>query len=64
MTVTISPELGADPRIVDLVIERYDEARRGEARMNCDLCIYRAPLPGYESRVGAPLPVHAHHHHD
>lgn len=60
--VVVGPELGPDPRIADLVLERFEEARRGEARMNCDLCIYRAPLPGYESRVGAPVSVHAHHH--
>lgn len=59
VSVVVGPELGADPRIADLVLERYEEARRGEARMNCDCCIYRTALPGYESRVGLPL---AHHH--
>ncbi len=53
-TVTVAPLLGADPGIVDLVWERYDEAAGGGVRMNCDCCIYRAPLPGYEPRVGAP----------
>jgi sirohydrochlorin ferrochelatase len=47
------PHLGADPRIAQLVLERYCEALAGEARMNCDLCIYRHALPGYE---------HKHHH--
>jgi cobalt/nickel transport system ATP-binding protein len=61
--VVVGPELGADPRIAGLVLERYHEARRGEARMNCDCCIYRAPLPGYESRVGAPIALHHHHEH-
>lgn len=60
VSVVVGPELGPDVRLADLVLERYDEARRGEVRMNCDCCIYRAPLPGYESRVGAPV---AHHHH-
>lgn len=58
-TVHVGAELGPDPRIADLVLERYDEARRGEARMNCDCCVYRVALPGYESKVGAPV---AHHH--
>lgn len=62
VSVTVGPELGADVRIADLVLERYEEARRGEARMNCDCCIYRTALPGYEARVGAP--VHLHHHHE
>lgn len=59
VSVVVGPELGGDPRIADLVLERYDEARRGEARMNCDCCIYRVALPGYESKVGLPV---AHHH--
>jgi cobalt/nickel transport system ATP-binding protein len=62
VSVVVGPELGPDVRIADLVLERYEEARRGEARMNCDCCIYRAPLPGYESRVGAPVVLHAHAH--
>jgi sirohydrochlorin ferrochelatase len=64
VSVVVGPELGPDKRIASLVLERYDEARRGEARMNCDCCIYRVPLPGYETRVGAPVALHAHHHHD
>jgi cobalt/nickel transport system ATP-binding protein len=42
------PHLGADPRIAALVLERYREAVAGDAHMNCDLCVYRHPLPGYE----------------
>ena len=44
------PHLGADPRIARLVVERYREALAGGAHMNCDLCVYRHPLPGYEHR--------------
>jgi cobalt/nickel transport system ATP-binding protein len=47
------PHLGADPRIAELVLARYGEALAGGAHMNCDLCVYRHPLPGYE---------HKHHH--
>jgi cobalt/nickel transport system ATP-binding protein len=61
LAVTVGPELGADPRIADLVLERYEEARRGEARMNCDCCVYRVALPGYESKVAAPA-GHPHEH--
>jgi sirohydrochlorin ferrochelatase len=66
LAITVGPELGADPRIADLVLERYAEARRGDARMNCDCCIYRVALPGYEAKVGQPPAAgHAHDHsHD
>lgn len=45
---------GPDPLIADAVVDRYHEAQHGDVRMNCDLCAYRLPLPGLESRVGAP----------
>jgi cobalt/nickel transport system ATP-binding protein len=60
--VLVSDELGPDRRLAQLVLERYREAIEGDVRMNCDLCAYRAPLPGYESRVGTPLVVHSHGH--
>ena len=52
LDVRPGPHLGADARIARLVLERYGEALVGDVRMNCDLCIYRVALPGYE-----------HHHH-
>jgi cobalt/nickel transport system ATP-binding protein len=61
--VVVGEELGADPRLARLVLERYEEAVSGEVRMNCDCCAYRTALPGYESRVGAVLAVHGHHDH-
>jgi sirohydrochlorin ferrochelatase len=60
--VRVARHFGPVPELADLVLDRYDEARRGDARMNCDYCAYRAPLPGYEHRVGQPLVVHAHDH--
>lgn len=53
-TVCFGDEFGVDDRLVALVWERYDEAVNGDVAMNCDCCIYRTPLPGYEARVGAP----------
>jgi sirohydrochlorin ferrochelatase len=44
--VGLGNHLGADLRIAQLVWERYREALAGDARMNCDCCIHRAPLPG------------------
>lgn len=52
--------LGADPRLAQLVLERYREAREGDVRMNCDLCAYRVPLPGYEGKLGAPISLTPH----
>ncbi len=54
--VRTGAELGPDPRLAGLVLERYQEAVDGDVRMNCDGCAYRVALPGYEHRVGA-LPL-------
>lgn len=48
--------------LADLAVERYEEALRGDIRMNCDTCVYRTAMPGFEDRVGAPQ--HPHHHPD
>ena len=66
LDVRPGPHLGADPRIAALLLERYGEAFAGDVRMNCDLCVYRTALPGYEHRVGAPASAahDNHHHHD
>ncbi len=55
--VSTGEEMGADPRIASLVLERYREAVNGRATINCDCCVHRVPLPGYEDRVRAPLPL-------
>jgi len=53
--------LGPDPRVVPPIVERYEEAVRGVAAVNCDLCTYRAPWPGREGRRGQPIGVgHSH----
>ena len=60
---------GPDPSLADLVVERYTEALRGDIRMNCDVCVHRVALPGFEEKVGAPATPHYHpdepgHQHD
>jgi sirohydrochlorin cobaltochelatase len=45
---------GPDPLVADVVVDRYREALDGHPAMNCDLCAYRRPLPGFETRAGAP----------
>lgn len=52
--------LGPDDRVARLVLDRYDEAVAGEARANCDTCLYRTALPGFEERVGQPQTLHHH----
>ena len=54
--------LGPDARLARLVLERHREAIEGEARMNCDCCVYRIAIPGYEEQVGQPTPLHAPPH--
>ena len=60
---------GPDASIADLVVERYTEAVEGDIRMNCDVCVHRVALPGFEEKVGAPATPHYHpdepgHQHD
>jgi sirohydrochlorin cobaltochelatase len=52
--------LGPGEKIADLVVERYTEAVRGDIRMNCDVCVHRIALPGFEEKVGAPATPHHH----
>ena len=51
---------GPNARVADLVVERYTEALRGDIRMNCDVCVHRVALPGFEEKVGAPATPHYH----
>lgn len=60
--------IGPEPELLDLVMERYEEAVKGDLRMNCDSCVYRIALPGFEDKVGLPQQPHYHPdddgHHD
>jgi len=58
--VRVTTEIGGDERVAALVMERYAEALAGDIRMNCDACIYRVALPGFEARVGAAQRPHHH----
>lgn len=51
---------GAHEKISDLLIERYAEATEGDIRMNCDVCVHRVALPGFEEKVGEPATPHYH----
>ncbi|MFI0721310.1 sirohydrochlorin chelatase [Streptomyces sp. NPDC021224] len=52
--------LGPEPELAALVLERYREAVAGDLRMNCDSCVYRVAMPGFEDRVGRPQQPHHH----
>lgn len=52
--------VGPEPELLDLVMERYAEAVAGDLRMNCDSCVYRVALPGFEDKVGLPQQPHFH----
>ncbi len=58
--VLVSAPLGPSQELAGLLLERYDEARTGDIRMNCDVCLYRVALPGVEASVGALQTVHSH----
>jgi sirohydrochlorin cobaltochelatase len=71
--VTVAGLIGDCDELAGIVAERYAEALGREIRMNCDTCMYRVALPGFEDRVGAPQKPHDHpddpadphhHHHD
>ena len=54
--------LGDCDEVAALVYERYHEALAGDIRMNCDMCVYRIAMPGFEHRVGEPQHPHDHPH--
>lgn len=60
LELVVAAPLGVHDALAGLVLERHREALRGDIRMNCDVCAYRVPMPGYESRVGAPQEPHDH----
>ncbi|MDQ4042990.1 MAG: sirohydrochlorin chelatase [Actinomycetota bacterium] len=73
LAISYAGYLGPHEKVVDLVMDRYREAVGGDIRMNCDVCVHRVALPGFEEKVGAPATPHyhpdepghehGHHHH-
>ena len=60
LEVSVAPVIGDCDALADLVLERYAEAARGPVSVNCDACVYRIALPGFEHRVGAAQRPHDH----
>ncbi|GGN90879.1 CbiX/SirB N-terminal domain-containing protein [Haloarcula pellucida] len=44
--------LGTDPRLLDVLGDRWQEARTGSVEMSCDTCKYKVELDGYEADQG------------
>ncbi len=72
VAVSYAGYFGPHEKVADLVLDRYREAIEGDIRMNCDVCVHRVALPGFEEKVGAPATPHYHpdepghyhgHHH-
>jgi sirohydrochlorin cobaltochelatase len=62
LDIVVADVLGDCDEIAALVRERYREALAGDIRMNCDMCVYRIAMPGFEDRVGEPQHPHDHPH--
>ena len=62
LDVRCTDVLGDCDEVAGLVYERYHEALSGDIRMNCDMCVYRIAMPGFEHRVGEPQKPHEHPH--
>ena len=60
LDVRVAALIGDCDELGGLVLDRYDEALRGDIRMNCDTCAYRVALPGFADKVGRPQTPHYH----
>jgi sirohydrochlorin ferrochelatase len=61
MECLCAPYLNMHPLLVEVFEERAREAVHGSPHMNCELCKYRVPLPGFAESVGQPQVGHHHH---
>ncbi len=53
--------LNDHPLVLDAFADRVEEALDGANNMNCQMCVYREQILGFEAHVG--LPQESHHHH-
>lgn len=60
LEVSVAGVIGDCDGLADLVLERYAEATGGKVSVNCDACVYRIAMPGFEHRVGAAQHPHDH----
>ena len=52
VTAGAGDPLGTDPRLLDVLGDRWQEARTESVQMSCDTCKYKVELDGYEEDVG------------
>ncbi|QMU55633.1 MAG: hypothetical protein GKS04_00265 [Candidatus Mycalebacterium zealandia] len=52
---------GAHDLILDILDERVEEVKEGNANMNCQLCKYRTQIVGFENEVGREQVGHHFH---
>ena len=60
LDIRVAGLIGDCDELAGLVLDRYDEALRGDIRMNCDTCAYRVALPGFTGKVARPQVPHYH----
>ena len=44
--------LGTDDRLLDVLADRFEEARTGDVSMSCDTCKYKVEMDGFEGEAG------------
>ena len=57
---SVADLIGPSVNLAALVLERAAELGAGDIRMNCDTCMYRTLMPGFEAKVGLPQTPHDH----
>ena len=44
--------LGTDDRLLEVLADRFEEARAGDVSMSCDTCKYKVEMDGFEGEAG------------
>jgi sirohydrochlorin ferrochelatase/(2Fe-2S) ferredoxin len=52
VAAAVGDPLGTDSRLLDVLADRWQEARTDSVRMSCDTCKYKVELDGYEEDLG------------
>lgn len=52
VAVTVADVIGTHPAIIEVLLERVEEAISGAGGMSCDACKYRVPLDGFTQDLG------------
>jgi len=61
LDILATPHLQNHPLLIEVFLERLEEALHGTGHMNCSLCRYRVPIIGHEAALGEPQQPHHHH---